>query len=171
MTLEALNTLFKSIEFEKYDEDFYQYQCVFSGLAKQYDYNKLVKKLREFIRTNRVYSSSNKFNYFKTYMSNNNQPKLTDQEYIELDNKEEKEWFDYEEKLKELKARMGKLEGLVNKPERKKFDVNNWVGTPHEPYIKYTFNYLRQISLERKTSITRLCEIKGLVYEWLRWED
>jgi len=172
MTKQALDTLFNCVEFDKYDSDYYQYQLIFNGLVKQYDYRALCKKLQRFVRISTSKEIINKVGYFKNSMLSDNKPKLTEEEYIKIDEQEEQEFINLDILLEDIRQKHNCLKNCVNAPPqrpKKELNLGTLKGTRYEAYAKYTFNYLRQISLERHQSIIHLCEVKGLIYENLLW--
>lgn len=163
MIKEALDTLFRCVDFYKYDsDDFTEYETIFNSLTKQYDYEALVNRLIELCnskQSDRSYYEKD-IEYFRRFMSKGLVPKKTDEEYLKEDQKRYEEW----EELKELLHQNGM--------EVKEFTFEtSTIEKTFEPYKTYTFNYLRKISLERNKPITKLCEIKGLNINWLRYEE
>lgn len=153
MKVEALYTLFNTLDFHKYDSNYEDYLEEVNKLLKQYDYQSFINGTLKFIKEG--FSTERKVEKYVWYLKGLRLlPKKTKEEYFKDDQKE------YEEHLR-FKERFIKQFG-------------SWKNKQIEPrqpfviYLTYTYTYLRQISLKKNMPIIYLCEIKGLNPNWLK---
>lgn len=153
MTSKAIKELLTDIDFNTYDFDFEKYVEYISNQVKKYDYQSVIDNICNFLKVDYKNNKDTLTNLYAFFVSRMNaksfKPKLTEIDQIKKEQNEHKE---FDELIKSV--------GFEPRPPKTEEELRH---VSNLRYKHYCGSYLLKVANERKCSVSRLCEIQGLI--------
>lgn len=167
MNDKALNYLLDCLHWYKYDKVYDQYKEVINNLVKKYDYADVCSRLIDFAEK-KDNITKNRFKEFYNFMNYGYEydDKLTDSEYMDREREAIEDFLKGEKWLIEH----FQLDPTKRSKEAQEFHERVLNSLPKE-YRTYTETFLYKKSKEYNISISQICERKGLIKQWLVFEE